>query len=66
MEVPGRGDSTCPPGPLLPGVDEELPIDGVADVTLERPDGLPLGLALGHLLLEVDRTAGACWQLAIR
>ena len=45
------------PGPLL-SVDEELPIDGVADVTLERPDRLPLGLALGHLLLEVGPALG--------
>ena len=37
-------------------VDEELAIDGVADLSLERPDGFPLGLALGHLLLEVDPT----------
>jgi hypothetical protein len=34
-------------------VDEELPIDGVADVTLERSDRLPLGLPLGHLPLEI-------------
>src|SRR5664280_573077 len=39
---------------LLLCVDEELPIDGVADVTLERPDRLALGLPLGRLLLEVD------------
>jgi hypothetical protein len=29
-------------------------IYGVGHVPLERPDGLPLGLLLGHLLLEVD------------
>jgi len=40
------------PGPLLVGVDEELAIDGVGDVSLERADRLPLGLALGHLPLK--------------
>src|SRR5664280_1204938 len=42
------------PGPLLLCVDEELPIDGVTDVTLEGADRLPLGLAFRHLPLEVD------------
>ena len=46
----------CPPGPLLGGVEEQLAIDGVGDVPLERPDRLSLGLAFGHLLLEVGPT----------
>ena len=39
-------------------VDEEPSIDGVGDLALERPDGFPLGLAVGHLLLEVDPALG--------
>ena len=38
------------------GVEDELAVDGVAHVALERPQGLSLGLALGHLALEVDPT----------
>jgi hypothetical protein len=40
-------------------VDEELSIDGVADLMLEGPDRFPLGLALVYLSLEVDPTLGA-------
>ena len=45
--VPG-----CPPGPAYlraVGVDEELAVDGVADVSLEGPERFFLGLALGDL-----------------
>ena len=48
----------CPPGPLLGGVDDELSEDGVDNVSLQRPYRLPLGLALGYLLLEVDPSIG--------
>ena len=44
------------PGPLVVCVEEELAVDGVCDVSLERADCLPLGLALGHLALEVGPT----------
>ena len=40
-------------GPLILGVEDELAVDGVGDLSLERPDGFPLGLAFGHLSLEV-------------
>jgi hypothetical protein len=41
--------------------------DGVADLSLERPDGFPLGLALGHLPFEVgppSESFGRIWQMA--
>ena len=38
------------------GVEDELAEDGVGDLALERAQGLSLGLALGHLALEVDPT----------
>ena len=56
-DVPG-----CPPGPaywLGGGVDEELAVDGVADVALQRADGVLLGLALGELAVEVGAALGA-------
>ena len=53
----------CPPGPLLLGIDELLAVDGVADVTLERADGFPLGLALCHLPLEVGRPSESVWRI---
>jgi hypothetical protein len=52
----------CPPGPALSlgavGVDEELAVDRVADVALERADRVLLGLALGQLALEVRAALG--------
>jgi hypothetical protein len=52
----------CPPGPALSlgavGVDEELAVDRVADVALERADRVLLGLALGQLALEVCAALG--------
>src|SRR5215207_11334978 len=47
------------PGPLLAGalgVGEEPAVDGVADVALQRPEGFPGGLALGHAPVEVGAT----------
>src|SRR5918994_540209 len=49
------------PGPLSPGVggvDEQLSVDGVAHVALERAEGFLLGLALGDLAVEVGATVG--------
>ena len=47
------------PGPLSPGalrVDEELPVGGVAHLSLERAKCLLLRLALGDLAVEVGPT----------
>jgi hypothetical protein len=41
------------------GVDDELAVDGVADVSLQRADGVLLGLAIGELALEIDAPVGA-------
>jgi hypothetical protein len=49
------------PGPLPAGafgVDKELAVDGVADMTLERPEGFLLGLALGDFAVEVGAALG--------
>ncbi len=52
----------CPPGPRSAagalGVDEQLAVDGVADLALERSDRLALGLALGNFAFEVRATFG--------
>jgi hypothetical protein len=44
---------------LLSGVEKQLAVDGVRDLTLERPQGLLLRLALGNLAVEVDPSLGA-------
>jgi hypothetical protein len=49
------------PGPLAAGassVSEELAVDGVADVALQRPQGLSGGFALGHPAVEVGAPVG--------
>jgi hypothetical protein len=40
------------------GIEDQLAIDGVRDVALERAQSLSLGLALGHLAIEVGPTLG--------
>ena len=50
---------SCPPGPSMSAaapdcVGEELAVDGVADVSFQRPQGLAVGLALGDFAVEVD------------
>ena len=41
------------------GVEEQLPVDDVAEVSLQGPDGVLLGLALGQLAFEVGPPVGA-------
>ncbi len=40
------------------GIEDQLAVDGVGDVALERAKGLSLGLALGNLAIEVGPTLG--------
>ena len=44
---------------LLSGVEKQQAVDGVGDLTLERPQGLLLRLALGNLAVEIDPSFGA-------
>jgi len=46
------------PGPLTLGVEDQVPVDRVGDLALQGADGVLLGLARGHLLLQVDPTLG--------
>jgi len=41
------------------GVEEQLAVDDVAEVPLQRADGVLLGLALGQLAFEVGPALGA-------
>jgi hypothetical protein len=50
------------PDPLS-GVEKQLSIDGVADVTLESSDRFHLGLALCHLALKVRATSESVWRI---
>ena len=45
------------------GIEDQLAIDRVADVTLERPQRLSLGLALGDLAIEVGPTLRWGWRI---
>src|SRR5690349_12837769 len=58
-----RDAPVCPPGPCSAGgsagVDDELSVDGVADVALQRSECFAFGLALGDPPLKVGASFGS-------